>query len=110
MKNMPAFEKQLRFAYLMGLFRQGDGGMIYHTALNAELPNNSARVGLRLSKLFNQGCVPALCTETPNGTLVMPCALADQKREGRSCYEQLEGDTGGKGMKGFSRGMVDLFS
>ncbi|KAK0102004.1 hypothetical protein ONS95_001190 [Cadophora gregata] len=112
-KNMPAFEKQLRFAYLMGLFRQGDGGMIYHTALSAELPNSRAWVGLRLSKLFNQGCydiATALCTEVLNGTPVMPCALADPKRKGRSCYEQLEDDVEGKGMEVFSQGMVDLFS
>ncbi|KAK5629437.1 hypothetical protein RRF57_005152 [Xylaria bambusicola] len=112
-KQVSAFEKQLRFAYLMGMFRQTDDGEVAHTALSAAIPESSAWIGLRLGKIFNQGAyeiADALRLGPGEGKTNIPCAIVDPKGLARTAYLQLEDEPDGKGMDRFSTAMKDLFN
>lgn len=111
-KDEAAFYKQLRFAYLMGMFRQSEDGKVAHTALSAAIPESEAWISVRLSKLFCQGAFEvdtALRKDASLGKTTCPCALADPKGLSRTCYDQLEDEPDGRGMEKFSKGMIDLF-
>lgn len=88
--------KQLRFAYLMGLFRQTDNGQVAHTALSAALPESSAWIEWRTGKLASQGAheVAKAILLRPQSVeqeeVVAPCALADPLGKNRAFWVQIE--------------------
>ncbi|RYP65537.1 hypothetical protein DL769_006283 [Monosporascus sp. CRB-8-3] len=112
-RHVAAFEKQLRFAFLMGMFRRTGSGGVAHTALSAAMPASSPWIGLRLGRLFNQGVyeIPTALRAGPGrGKESIPCALADPEGLGRACFQQLEDEPDGKGMERYSAGMIGLFN
>lgn len=112
-KNAAAFEKQLRFAYLMGMFRPTNDGKVAHTGLSAAMPDSSAWIGMRFGKIFDQGAYEvanALCADTHSDKVSVPCELADPTNRGRDLYAQLEDEPDGKGMERHGTAMKSLLS
>ncbi|KAE8133792.1 O-methyltransferase-domain-containing protein [Aspergillus pseudotamarii] len=110
-RNVHAFEKQLRFAFLMGMFRRTPSGGVAHTALSAAMPASSPYISLRLGRTFCQGG-HEIATALRNGAgkKGIPCALADPKGLGRPAFVQLEDEPDGKGMERYSTGMIGLYN
>lgn len=112
-RNIHAFEKQLRFAFLMGLFRRTPSGGIAHTALSAAIPASSPYISLRLGRIFSQGgheIATALRNGPGKGGIGIPCALADPEGLGRPAFVQLGDEPDGKGMERYSTGMIALYN
>ncbi|KAI0475996.1 S-adenosyl-L-methionine-dependent methyltransferase [Xylariaceae sp. FL0804] len=102
--------KQLRFAYLMGLFHEPDVDMVAHTSLSAAVPGIAPWMRLRLSPLMSlgafqlplamrQAAAAAAAREGSGGgsdggdggaALKTPFQLADPK--GRDFWDALEQD------------------
>ncbi|KAH9905838.1 S-adenosyl-L-methionine-dependent methyltransferase [Xylariomycetidae sp. FL2044] len=109
-------EKQLRFAYLMGLFYEPEPGRVAHTSLSAGMPEMSAWASLRLSPLCCKAAwaVPeALRTwresPVPEGHVQVPFSLADpQERDFWTALQQDDPD--GRGMEKFSAAMKAMFA
>ncbi|KAL5344878.1 hypothetical protein ACLOAV_010275 [Pseudogymnoascus australis] len=110
-RNVHAFEKQLRFAFLMGMFRRTPSGGVAHTALSAAIPVSSPYISLRLGRIFCQGGheIPA-ALRNGAGKEGIPCALADPEGLGRPAFVQLEDEPDGKGMERYSTGMIGLYN
>lgn len=110
-RNVYAFEKQLRFAFLMGMFRRTPSGSVAHTALSAAIPASSPYISLRLGRIFCQGGheIPA-ALRNGAGKEGIPCALADPEGLGRPAFVQLEDEPNGKGMERYSTGMIGLYN
>lgn len=110
-RNVHAFEKQLRFAFLMGMFRRTPSGGVAHTALSAAIPASSPYISLRLGRIFCQGGheIPA-ALRNGAGMEGIPCALADPKGMGRPAFVQLGDEPDGKGMERYSTGMIGLYN
>ncbi|KAI1848157.1 hypothetical protein JX266_005870 [Neoarthrinium moseri] len=53
--NLYIFDKQLKFGYLMDMFRQTANGNVANTGLSAVMPESIAWIELRLGKIFDQG-------------------------------------------------------
>ncbi|KAH7024724.1 O-methyltransferase-domain-containing protein [Microdochium trichocladiopsis] len=119
-RNVLSFEKQLRFAFLMGLFRlTPKSKKVAHTGLSAALldESNSPYVSLRLGRIFSQGAhevAGALrhgsgsSEEDPES---IPCARADPRgRPGRPAFVQLRAEPDGMGMDRYSTGMIGLYN
>jgi len=110
-KNLHAFEKQLRFAFLMGLFQRTPSGGVAHTALSAAMPASSPYISLRLGRIFCQGGHEvATALRNGAGKEGIPCALADPQSLGRPAFIQLEDEPDGKGMERYSSGMIGLYN
>lgn len=109
--NVHAFEKQLRFAFLMGMFRRTPSGGVAHTALSAAIPESSPYISLRLGRIFCQGG-HEIFTALRNGSGKdgIPCALADPAGLNRPAFVQLEDEPDGKGMERYSTGMIGLYN
>lgn len=92
-KNEVGFRDQMKFAFLMGLFRETKEGKVTHSVLSAALPGSSGWVKLRLGKLYTQGgheVANFLRTEDGTGGIyAAPGALADPTGQRRSTWEQL---------------------
>ncbi|KAK2757998.1 hypothetical protein FQN54_004404 [Arachnomyces sp. PD_36] len=110
-RNVHAFDKHLRFAFLMGMFRRTPSGGVAHTALSAAIPESSPYISLRLGRIFCQGGyeVPA-ALRNGAGKDGIPCALADPKGLNRPAFIQLEDEPDGKGMERYSTGMIGLYN
>ena len=110
-RNVHAFEKQLRFAFLMGMFRRTPSSGVAHTALSAAIPASSPYISLRLGHIFCQGGheIPA-ALRNGAGKEGIPCALADPEGLGRPAFVQLEDEPDGKGMERYSTGMIGLYN
>lgn len=110
-RNVHAFEKHLRFAFLMGMFRRTPSGGVAHTALSAAIPESSPYISLRLGRIFCQGGheMPA-ALRNGAGKDGIPCALADPKGLNRPSFVQLEDEPDGKGMERYSTGMIGLYN
>lgn len=110
-RNVHAFEKQLRFAFLMGMFRRTPSGGVAHTALSAAIPASSPYISLRLGRIFCQGGqeIPA-ALRNGAGKEGIPCALADPEGLGRPAFVQLGDEPDGKGMERYSTGMIGLYN
>ena len=99
--------RQLRFAYLVGMFHEPREGFVAHTSLSAALPDFSPWLQLRLSPLFTDGVykVPEALATSP---VKIPCQLADPKQ--RDMWQILEqdypGDFFGTGMKSLMSGLL----
>lgn len=92
-QNEVGFRDQMKFAFLMGLFRETKDGKIAQSVLSAALPGSSGWIKLRLGKLYTQGgheIANFLRTEDGKGGIhAAPGALADPTGQRRSTWEQL---------------------
>ncbi|KAF7592448.1 hypothetical protein BBP40_000229 [Aspergillus hancockii] len=110
-RNVHALEKQLRFAFLMGMFRRTPSGGVAHTALSAAIPASSPYISLRLGRIFCQGGHElAAALRNGAGKDGIPCALADPEGLNRPAFVQLEAEPDGKGMERYSTGMIGLYN
>lgn len=113
--------RQLRFAYLVGLFREPRDGFVAHTAASAALPGVGPWLRLRQSAPLTKGvdkipealaAVPSAKEEESAQVMVRKTAtqLADPK--GRGMWAILDEDyhPPGEGMRFFSAGMKSMMS
>ena len=113
-RNVHAFDKQLRIAFLMNMFRRMESGAVAHTALSAAVPASSPYISLRLGRIFCQGG-HEMAAALRNGTdgperSGFPCALADPQGKNRPAFVQLSDEPDGKGMERYSTGMIGLYN
>ncbi|KAL1854924.1 hypothetical protein Daus18300_011244 [Diaporthe australafricana] len=103
--------RQLRFAFLLGMFHEPREGFVAHTNLSSALLDLSPYIKLRLSPLFIKGVqkVPDALKLSTADSVHIPCELADAR--GRNMWQMLEEDyLEGQGMKLFSAGMKSKMS
>lgn len=106
--NENFLQRQLSFAYLMGLFRESPSkkGHIAHTALSSMLPEASPFVQLRAIPALTNGTVkvPEALRVRGDSAVKVPAQLADP--QGRIFWRVLEEEyPPGQGMAMFSAGM-----
>lgn len=106
--NEDFLQRQLSFAYLMGLFRESPSkkGHIAHTALSSMLPEASPYVQLHAMPALTNGNfkVPEALRVRQDSAVKVPAQLADP--QGRGFWRILEEDyPPGQGMAKFSAGM-----
>lgn len=109
--NERLLDRQLRFAFLMGVFRESRCGFVAHTASSAALPDIAPWLRLRSSLLLTNGAskVPeALAARSEDEMQVkIPIQLADPKN--RDMWTILGEDyPSGEGMRFFSAGMESM--
>ena len=108
--------RQLRFAYLMGLFYEPREGFVAHTAASAAMVNLSPWISMRLGHLMCRGAweIPEALRSSggavaTGGRLQPPVSLADPRD--RDFWQALEeDDPEGKGTENFGSAMKALMA
>ncbi|KAK2609831.1 hypothetical protein N8I77_003308 [Diaporthe amygdali] len=109
--NESLLHRQLRFAFLLGMFQEPREGFVAHTNLSSALLDFSPYIKLRLSPLFARGAhkIPEAMKLSSADSVHIPVQLADPRQ--RNMWQMLEDDyPEGQGMKLFSAGMKSKLS